>query len=623
MDIILIIVIIGLGAAVVGFFVLNKQLANRALEAERKTEQSRLGFESEVARIYAEAQAALAKSQKLVDGQSEELKRESARVRQHYLDEARKIQASAHAAIGVLKKEVGSLRKYGKLRDAESEVQHQLSEALAEATSVHAEATAILESARAAAADERNQAKLSAQKVHEDADARLDQAIRDAGRIIAEAEKRAQGIGGDAYAALNEKRMLEQAAQAMRNIIDGYGDRYLVPTHSLLDDLAAEYGYDAAGQSLASTRQQSKRMVEQGQAAACDYAETNRRTTAIQFVIHAFNGSVDALLTRTKSDNYGVLEQRIRDVYAIVNRDGSAFRNARILPEFLDARLAELKWAVVVQELAMRDREEQRYLKEQERDRQKAEQEHQKQLRKAEEEKERASKEQELKQAALALAESQLAQAKTEEERARLEQDVRRLHQEVAEVKQKLDEATRQELTIAQQTNKGRIYVISNVGSFGEGIYKIGLTRRQAQERVDELGSASVPFEFDIHAIIETDDAPALEYKIHKQLLSARVNKINLRKEFFRVNLEDIRRGLEGLEQGKDFLGAVSWTEKARAQQYFESRDIERDPETREKWLKRTQLLSERRQRDATRNPAPDDDREADGDSVAEAQASV
>jgi hypothetical protein len=81
------------------------------------------------------------------------------------------------------------------------------------------------------------------------------------------------------------------------------------------------------------------------------------------------------------------------------------------------------------------------------------------------------------------------------------------------ELRQKLTDATTRELTIAQQTNKGRIYIISNVGSFGEGVYKIGLTRRLAQERVDELSSASVPFKFDIHAVIETDNAPALEYK--------------------------------------------------------------------------------------------------------------
>ncbi|MGD1277645.1 MAG: DUF4041 domain-containing protein [Tepidisphaeraceae bacterium] len=597
----------------VTFFIANKSLEKRAIEAEQQAEGLRLQFDSDVIRIHKEAQAALAESQKLVDQQSEDMKRESARVRQHYHDEARKIQIAANAMVARVLKEFEPLRKYEKLKDAEAEVQRQLAEALNEATSMRTEAKAFLDSARTTATEERTQAKQSVKSIHEQADARLDQAIRDAGRIIAEAEKRAKEIGGDAYAALQEKRMLEEAAQAMRNIVDGYGDRYLVPTHSLLDDLAAEYSYDAAGQSLASAREQSKRMVEQGQAAACDYVEANRRTTAIQFVIHAFNGSVDAILTRTKSDNYGILEQKIRDVYAIVNLDGSAFRNARILPAYLDARLAELKWAVTVQELAMRDREEQRYLKEQERDRQKAEEERLEQLREAEKEKERAAKEQEFKRAALAEAESRLAQAHSEE-RAKLEQEVQRLKQDVMEVSQKLEEATQKELTIAQQTSKGRIYVISNVGSFGEGVYKIGLTRRQAQERVDELSSASVPFEFDIHAVIETDDAPALEQKIQQQFLEMRINKINLRKEFFRVSLDDIRERVESLEQGKDFLGKVTWSEKARAQQYYDSLDIERDPIARERWLKRTRLLVERRRHGNARMSASNGDAEGDRD---------
>ncbi|HXP63529.1 MAG TPA: DUF4041 domain-containing protein [Dongiaceae bacterium] len=520
------------------------------------------------------------------------MKQEAERVRQHYDAEARKSQEAAEALVAKTIKDFEPLRKYEHLRDAEGEAQRQLADALKEATALRSEAQSLLDQSRAAAASERMQAVQKAKDIHEQADARLNQAIRDAGRTIAEAEHRAQQIAGDAYTALRDKQMLEQAAEAMRNVIEGYGDRYLVPTHSLLDDLAAEYGYDAAGQSLASAREQTKRMVEQGEAAACDYVETSRRNTAIQFVIHAFNGSVDATLSRVKSDNYGILEQRIKDCYSIVNRDGSAFRNARILPVYLDARLAELKWAVVVQELAQRDREEQRHLREQERDRLKAEQERLRKLREA-------GKEKELTRAAVEEAEKRFATASAEQ-KAESEK-------ELLELRQRLEEATRKELTIAQQTAKGRIYVISNIGSFGEGVYKIGLTRRPANERVDELSGASVPFEFDIHAVIETEDAPVLEYKIHQQFLGARMNKINLRKEFFRVSLNEIRLAMAKLELGKDFNGAVTWTEKAKAQQYYESLDIDHDPEVKGKWLKRAHLLAERRERAALRLSVAED----------------
>src|SRR5216117_1789378 len=109
---------------------------------------------------------------------------------------------------------------------------------------------------------------------------------------------------------------------------------------------------------------------------------------AIRFVIDAFNGRVDAILSRSKHDNYGTLEQEIRDAYSLVNLNGQAFRNARILPAYLDARLAELKWAVLVNELARKQKEEQRYLKERLRDEEKARNENEERMRQAAKEEE-------------------------------------------------------------------------------------------------------------------------------------------------------------------------------------------------------------------------------------------
>ena len=573
-----ILALLGIGFAT---FVLlkNKKLEDDILRVQNEAQAS-------ITAMQQESQASVAEAQKLIDQQFADMQQESERVRQHYETESRKIQETADALVAKTIKDFEPLRKYEKLRDAEAEAQRQLTDALTEATSLRAEAQTLMEQARSAAANERSMAVQKAKDIHEQADARLNQALHDAGRIVAEAEKRAEQIGGDAYTALRDKEMLEQAATAMRNVIEGYGDRYLIPTNSLLDTLAAEYGYDAAGQALASARNQSKRMVEQGEAAACDYVEASRRNTAIQFVIHAFNGSVDATLTRVKSDNYGTLAQRIRDSYSIVNKDGSAFRNARILPTYLDARLAELEWAVRVQELAARDREEQRFQNERRRDEQRAKEAQEKQLREVE-------KEKALIAAAVAEAEKKFAQASAEQK----EQS----EKELQEWRQKYADATTRELTIAQQTNKGRIYIISNVGSFGEDVYKIGLTRRPAEERIDELNSASVPFEFDIHAVIETDDAPALEHKIHQQFLAMRINKINLRKEFFKVSLGDVRQGVMKLEQGKDFKGMITWTEKAKAQQYYDTLRYEHDSQAKEQWLKQAQLKAERRERAASR----------------------
>src|SRR5438094_1482811 len=157
-----------------------------------------------------------------------------------------------------------------------------------------------------------------------------------------------------------------------------------------------------------------------------------------------------------------------------------------------------------------------------------------------------AAKEEELKRRAVEEAEKRFASATTEQ-KAHYEQQLQQLREELAD-------ATQRALTIAQQTKKGHVYIISNVGSFGEGVYKIGQTRRpQPQDRVDELGGASVPFEFDVHALIESENAPALEHKLHKQRLALQVNKINSRKEFFRVSFTDIHQEIEKLNKGEDF----------------------------------------------------------------------
>ena len=94
-----------------------------------------------------------------------------------------------------------------------------------------------------------------------------------------------------------------------------------------------------------------------------------------------------------------------------------------------------------------------------------------------------------------------------------------------------------------QNTRAGFVYIISNIGSFGENIFKIGMTRRlDPMERISELSSASVPFPFDVHALIFSEDAPALETLLHHHFQNNQVNKVNVRKEFFRVDLDEIKQ---------------------------------------------------------------------------------
>ena len=110
----------------------------------------------------------------------------------------------------------------------------------------------------------------------------------------------------------------------------------------------------------------------------------------------------------------------------------------------------------------------------------------------------------------------------------------------------------------------GYVYIISNIGAFGENVYKIGMTRRlDPQDRVDELGDASVPFNFDVHAMIFSDDAPALENALHKAFESRKLNMVNQRREFFNVTLDEIKEVVR-----KNFDKTVEFVDTPNAEQY-------------------------------------------------------
>ena len=152
-------------------------------------------------------------------------------------------------------------------------------------------------------------AKDEAEKIREDA-------ARQAALILSEAENKAKEIAGEAYDIANKAKHYEEVSKAMKNVIEGYGDEYLKPTFSLLDDLADEFGYNEAGQRLKDARERTRMLMKNGDAASCDYVEKNRKDTAINFVLDAFNGKVDTILAMIKKDNYGILEQKIQDAYS-------------------------------------------------------------------------------------------------------------------------------------------------------------------------------------------------------------------------------------------------------------------------------------------------------------------
>ena len=482
------------------------------------------------------------------------LEEEAGKIRAHYEEAARQAQESLQEELAKAQAELVALSKYAHLRDAEAEVATRLKQAIADAEAMHAEATASVEAASQIANVEKREAQERAREIYRQAEALMVQANADAGKLLAAAEMRAHEVGGEAYEALQSKVALDQAVRAISNVIDGYGDRYVVPTHSAIDDLAADFGHLAAGESLRIARENSRQMVLRREAAACDYAESERRATAVRFVIDAFNGRVEAVLSRAKHDNHGTLEQEIRDAFALVNLNGVAFRNARIEQLYLDARLTELHWAVAAQELKRKEREEQRQIQDQIKEEEKA-------RRDFERAQQEAAREEELIRRAMEKAQEQVSQA-TEEERRKIEAQLAELQQKLTEAEAKSQRA----LSMAQQTRAGNVYIISNAGSFGDDVLKIGMTRRlEPFDRIKELGDASVPFEFDVHAMIRSDDAPTLEREMHAAFEDHRLNKVNYRKEFFRVPLQTVREfvAMRQLE--------ATFTMTAEAREYRES----------------------------------------------------
>ena len=136
------------------------------------------------------------------------------------------------------------------------------------------------------------------------------------------------------------------------------------------------------------------------------------------------------------------------------------------------------------------------------------------------------------------------------------EAQIATLKSKILELQGQLSDVTikKDEISKLQNGKAGNVYVISNLGSFGENVFKIGMTRRMdPQERVDELGSASVPFKFDVHSFIFSDNAVGLENKLHTILNDKRVNKVNMRKEFFYSTLDELEALVNELDPTAEF----------------------------------------------------------------------
>jgi len=248
----------------------------------------------------------------------------------------------------------------------------------------------------------------------------------------------------------------------------------------------------------------------------------------LKLMLRAFNGECDAAIAKVKYNNVGAMEGRINKAREAIDALVTV-QQCTIAPQFLSLKLQELYLVHEYEEKVQEEKEEQRRIREQMREEEIALRELEKAQQEAEKEEARAAQ-------ALAKARAEIESA-TGAKHDKLLAQIQELERRVAEAEAK----KRRAISQAQLTRSGHVYVISNVGSFGEEVYKIGMTRRlDPMDRVRELGDASVPFHFDVHAIIFTDDAPKLENSLHRAFHQRRVNRVNERKEFFRVSLDEI-----------------------------------------------------------------------------------
>ncbi|MCM1286280.1 MAG: DUF4041 domain-containing protein [Acetobacter sp.] len=246
-----------------------------------------------------------------------------------------------------------------------------------------------------------------------------------------------------------------------------------------------------------------------------------------KLLLRAFNNECDDAIDKVKYNNYELSVKRINKSCDTISKLGKIM-GISITNDYRNLKLTELTLAFEYRQMKQKEKEEQKELKAQMREEAKL----QKEI-----EAERKKLEKEGTHYANALAKINL-QLSADPDNADLLEKQAELQNHIEETQKAIKDVDYREAN----KRAGYVYVISNIGAFGEGVYKIGMTRRlDPTERVDELGDASVPFDFDIHAMIFSEDAPKLEAALHKAFENKKLNMVNTRREFFRVSLEEIK----------------------------------------------------------------------------------
>lgn len=269
-----------------------------------------------------------------------------------------------------------------------------------------------------------------------------------------------------------------------------------------------------------------------------------------KLLLRAFNNECDDIISKVKYSNYDLSLKRLNQSADSISKLGAGGMNISITQEYRKEKIIELTLAFEYQQKKQEEKEALRQAREAEREAAKLQKEIDEQRKKIEKEKNHYSK-------ALSDIEKQLI---ADPENQDLLDKKLSIQVVMSDIEKSLSEIDYRE----SNQRAGYVYIISNLGAFGENVYKIGMTRRlDPQDRIDELGDASVPFNFDVHAMIFSDDAPALEAALHRAFENKKINMVNTRREFFNVTLDEIKEVVKN-----NFDKTVEFIDVADAEQY-------------------------------------------------------
>jgi hypothetical protein len=273
-----------------------------------------------------------------------------------------------------------------------------------------------------------------------------------------------------------------------------------------------------------------------------------------KLLLRAFNSECDDVIEHVKYNNIEASEKRITTSREAISKLG-IIMEVSIQPQYYRLKIEELHLAFEYAQKKQQEKEEQKEARARMREEAKL-------AKEIEEERKKLEKEQQHYQNALQRINAQL-EAASDVDRAAIEEKKAELMAQLDKIDKEFADVDYRE---ANQ-RAGYVYVISNIGAFGENVYKIGMTRRlDPQDRVDELGDASVPFNFDVHAMIFSNDAPKLEAALHNAFADRKLNFVNQRREFFNVSLDEIKQVIKD-----NYDKSVEFVELAPAEQYRES----------------------------------------------------